>query len=357
MLAEVLHKVAAMEAKPEQDYKPRPSSAGPERCLRQMVLKANQLVGKKKGDRFVMVLDDSSLHEGLTANWIRKSTFTLQDQQLRLNCGTSVHLGAPFEVEGDIDGVIVDLIGTARLWEHKAINHFGFEKYLKGEYPLDYLTQCCLYIVGLRKRPEYKDLREALLLVKNKNTAAYLEFLLDFDPATDILTVKHLMGSDGTHMAGPIEFHGLYAGAFERFAEVEVHRVAGTLPGRQYDKSSDWQCDYCPFIDPCYEGYEREYHQEVKLDATALAKAEEYREVSDAMLTLKKRQDSLKKDLKVYLNTNGAFCAKANGMSVKISFQSKTSTDLKLIPPAILAAAQNEKTTEVIRITERSGVV
>ena len=81
MLADLLIKIAGMTAKPEAEYRPRPSSAGPERCLRQLVYKALGTPGKPTGDRFIMVLDDSSWPEELTADWIRKSAFQPPDQQ------------------------------------------------------------------------------------------------------------------------------------------------------------------------------------------------------------------------------------------------------------------------------------
>ena len=352
MIADALLKLAGMQQGPEPDYRPRPSSAGPERCLRQLCYKAHGIKGKKMADRFVVVLDDSSWHEELTADWIRKSAFQLHSQQLKVNCGTTIHLGRPFDVDGSIDGIVTDLLRVDRLWEHKAINHFSFEKYLKGAYPMDYLTQCCLYIVGLQK--VNPSIREAVLLIKNKNTSAYLEYLLDYDNAADILTVTHLIGSDGTVMDGPIEFQGLYQDAFERFAEVEKHRLENTYPPRQYDRG-DWQCDYCLFQEPCYMGYLGEFSQSVALDDMAQAQAEEYREISDSLAVLEKRQKELKKSLKAWLNSHNAFIAKGNGTSVGITFQKRSALDNTLIPVNILTAAKIEKTIEVMKITRMGG--
>ena len=123
MLADVLLKVAGTE-KREQEYRPRPSSAGPERCLRQQVYKARGQKGGPMGDRFVVVLDDSSWHEELTADWIRKTTFRLHSQQMEIICGEAPHMGQIVPVLGHIDGIITDVTGVDRLWEHKAINYF-----------------------------------------------------------------------------------------------------------------------------------------------------------------------------------------------------------------------------------------
>ena len=349
MIADALLKIAGMGQPAEQEYRPRPSSSGPEKCLRQLAYKAQGAKSKKMADRFVVVLDDSSWHEELTADWIRKSAFQLHSQQLMLNCGTTTHMGQLFDVFGSIDGIVTDLLGVDRLWEHKAINHFAFERYLKGAYPMDYLTQCCLYLVGLQKvNPK---IGEAVLLIKNKNTSAYLEFVLDYDAACDALTVLHIIGSNGTAIVEPVVFNNLYRDAFDRFAEVERHRIAGTLPPRQYDRCQDWQCDYCPVSEPCYDGYQQEFNKDVELDDAALAMAEEYKELLDSSAVIKKRQEELKKSLKKWLSDSSAFRARANGTSVGITFQTRTSVDNSLIPPEILGAAKVEKTTEVMKIT------
>ena len=349
MLAEMLLKVAGMGQKPAQLYRPRPSSSGPERCLRQLCYKAFRLAEPKMADRFVVVLDDSSWHEELTADLIRRSAFQLNSQQLRVNCGTTIHMGKLFDVCGDIDGIITDLLSVDRLWEHKAINHFGFERYLKGAYPMDYFTQCCLYLVGLQKFNPY--LREAILLIKNKNTSAYLEYLLDYDSANDSLTVKHLMRSDGTFRDGEdlAIFNNLYRNAFDRFALVEKHRLAQTLPDRQFDRS-DWQCDYCPFSEPCYENYQDEFTETVALDPEAAAQAAEYLEINDIQATFKKRQDAIKKSLKEWLNQAKACRATADGFTLKLSFKERATVDNKRIPPDILKAATVPNTIEIITV-------
>jgi hypothetical protein len=94
MLAEVLHKIAAMEAaEREQIYRPRPSVAGPEECPRKLVYFARGTPREPLLDRLATVLDDSSVHEELTAKWIERSGFTLHDRQLRVEIATITHHG------------------------------------------------------------------------------------------------------------------------------------------------------------------------------------------------------------------------------------------------------------------------
>ena len=86
MLADVLVKVAGFEKEDHGLYTPRPSLAGPERCIRQIVYWANGTPEDRTiGDRFIMVLDDSSWHEHLTADWIRQSAYTLHSEQMHIN--------------------------------------------------------------------------------------------------------------------------------------------------------------------------------------------------------------------------------------------------------------------------------
>ena len=57
------------------------------------------------------------------------------------------------------------MLGVDRLWEHKAINHFTFNKYWNGENPVDYFTQVGIYTNALT---DIIPVKEALLLIKIK---------------------------------------------------------------------------------------------------------------------------------------------------------------------------------------------
>ncbi|MCM8765940.1 MAG: hypothetical protein NC920_03735, partial [Candidatus Omnitrophica bacterium] len=136
----------------------------------------------------------------------------LQTEQRGVECGKVTHKGAPFIIKGKIDGIITDLAGVDRLLEHKAVNHFSFERYSLEEFPLDYLTQMVFYFVGLSKiQPE---IREGILLIKNKNTSQYLEFFVDYDISEDLLRVIEVIRSDGMRRDGE-EFPGLYHQSIE----------------------------------------------------------------------------------------------------------------------------------------------
>ena len=146
MLAELIPKIAAMEAAEKEPgkYYPRPSLAGPERCIRQMMYWGMDTPQEKAGDRMWLVFNDSSWHEELTADWIRKTAFRLHSEQMKVKHDF---------LTGHIDGIATDILNIDRLWEHKAINHFSFEKYWNGkdgELPLDNICQSCIYCKGLQ---------------------------------------------------------------------------------------------------------------------------------------------------------------------------------------------------------------
>ena len=103
MLADILHKLSTEE---EHPYYPRPSLAGPERCVRQLVYQGLGMPKEPLPGRTYHVFDDGTFHEELTADWIRKSAFQIHSQQMGVDCGTEqgIHL------QGSIDGVITDIV-------------------------------------------------------------------------------------------------------------------------------------------------------------------------------------------------------------------------------------------------------
>ena len=84
MLADLIPKLAVMGAKPEQPYRPRPSSAGPERCIRQMVFHGLKIPRDPLPGRALLFFDDSSWHEELTADWLRTSAYKVHSEQMEV---------------------------------------------------------------------------------------------------------------------------------------------------------------------------------------------------------------------------------------------------------------------------------
>lgn len=346
MIAEVILKVAGMESR-ESKYYPRPSLAGPERCLRQLCYFAQGYKGKPLADRFRVVLDDSSWHEELTADWIRKSAYKLHSQQMEIVCGEVPFNGGMYRIKGHIDGILTDLMGEDYLWEHKAVNHFTFQRYQKEKNPMDYLTQCAMYFQGLRKLQP--DLGKGVLLIKNKNTSEYMEFSLSYDALNDIMVIE-TVSSDGTSGRQEI-FFNLYKNAIERFVRVEEYRVNKTLPPRQYGPG-DWQCEYCPYSETCYEGYAEEFskYATVSLPEELKEVVKKYLDCSSRIKTLEKELEGYKKLFKDFLRASKAREATTDSIRVSLSLQERTTINRELIPEDILKAATVVSLSEVLSV-------
>jgi len=83
MIADIIPKLAEFERE-DWKYKPRPSNAGPERCIWQMVYHGLEAPKEPLPGRALLVFDDSSWHEELTAGWIRKSAYKLHSEQMKV---------------------------------------------------------------------------------------------------------------------------------------------------------------------------------------------------------------------------------------------------------------------------------
>jgi DNA-binding protein len=259
MIADILHKIASMEQKEETRYYPRPSLAGPERCIRQLVYWGLRVPREPLPGRTLHVFDDGVIHEKLVANWIRKSAYQLFPEhiQMKVDCGQkgNIHL------IGHIDGLLTDISGKNILWENKSINHFTCQRFWDGAIPYDYITQVCLYLKGLQK--VNPDISDAVLLIKNKNTSAYLEFLITWIPDKAIITKR--IDSNGETINMNVEIPNIVNNAFLKFQQVEDYIQRKTLPKRQYE-NNDWHCGYCGWYQHCWKDYRKEF-KELKTDA------------------------------------------------------------------------------------------
>lgn len=353
-LPKILHKIAAMEfadrkkAGDEDKYHPRPSLAGPERCIRQMVYWGRGEERKPLGGRAVLVFDDSSWHEELTRDWINKSAYRVHSDQMEIDCGDGL--------VGHIDGIITDMIEVDTLLEHKALSHFGFQAIAKGRLPLDYITQICLYLRGLLKIQP--DVAGAVLLIKNKNQAAYLEISIVYEPATDTAHILDMVDHLGEEYRIEETFPGICASAVQKFREVDAHIAAGTLPARQYDQSH-WRCQYCGFAELCWTGWKAEMGERmaddeckmtvtIEQEAATIAKAQREFKVLDFFI--KDRKQSLLD----WMKDQGARKAVGPHFTATYTAQERKTIDKDKIPPDIRKAAEKISCAEILRIRQHT---
>lgn len=365
MLAEILHRVAAMEAEErgEHIYRPRPSMSGPERCLRQMVYQARGEARKPLPGRAITVMEDSSWHEELTADLIRKGAFHVHSQQMPVSipgaypwrkdawtCNVCSKQIPADECHGHIDFIVTDMIGMDVLVEHKALSHFGFEGLLKGELPLDYLTQKAIYLRGANLiNPE---LYRGLLLVKNKNQSGYLEFLSEYDAATDTLTVLERVHHTGERMALGVQIQRITQSAFDKFQKVDQYVVRNELPPRPYDYDH-WRCQYCGYTETCYASFGTEHAkliEDVALDEE-MATLIRYRQETAAQESeARKEKESLTDKIKDALKALGVRKGRAGEYIVDWQRGLQKRLDPEALDPIVRAAATVEKPYEKLVI-------
>jgi hypothetical protein len=369
MLAEVIHKVAQLLHDDTQAYHPRPSMCSPEfpdspgRCIRQMVYHRLGAPARPLPGRALLVFDDGRWHEELSAQWIQKTAYTLHSRQQGVDIPLPAAIGTGYDcavcnppraippdiLHGHIDGLLTDCLNTTRLWEHKAINHFAFQGMLDGELPLDYIAQGCAYLAGLQgPRP---DIQEALLLLKNKNTSAYLEFRFHYDPVADRCTLVERIASNGTAEPPHETIDGILTSAFAKFQIVEEYAALGALPPRPYRQDS-WRCSYCSWGDSCWENYAAEVaarDPEAPIPELA-ATLEQYYEAKRAKAQGDKTMKRLRPLILNALEARNTKRGVADGLIAAVRTQQRTELDHELLPPAAKKAAMQTRTIEVLDV-------
>lgn len=326
MIAELIPKVAQMTREEEKPFYPRPSSAGPERCIRQMVYHGLNVPREPLPGRAVVIFSDSSFHEDLTADWIRQTAFKLHSEQMEVTCREPM-------TKGHIDGIITDVLGIDRLWEHKALNHFTFNRYWGGELPLDNLAQCAVYIDGIQTH-DNPDLSEGLLLIKNKNTAQYIDYEIEYDRNVDCLTVLKCTHSNEEQRIINQPIHDIVQNACNKFYQVLGFIEKKTLPKRQYHINDDWQCEYCGWAKTCWEGYEKEFNElatETDLSNEIADTVRYYKELGAQKSDIEKEYKALSKKVKDIMKDAGAREGRAGEYRVKLNLQKNDRIDKTLL--------------------------
>ena len=253
--------------------------------------------------------------------------------------------------KGSVDGIITDLLSVDRLFEHKNINTFSFERYKKGNFPLDYFVQTALYMNGLQK--VNPDINEALLLIKNKNNAAFLEFRLHYDRKSDTLSLIEMICSDGMRAKPECIMPGVTQAAVDKFAAIREYVRTKTLPKRPFDYNCDYPCSYCSFYAKCWEGYENEFKslaENVELDSEIEELASYYLEVSGHSTEMGKEKEGLKAQIKKLLLDKGVKSGKAGPYVIKITQHTTTSLDEEMIPADVIQQAKRETKYEKLTI-------
>ena len=350
MIADLIPKIAAMEAAEEEhEYFPRPSLSGPERCARQMVYWGLGVEKKPLPGRAQLVFDDSSWHEELTGDWLRKSAYRLHSEQMKVDAGERHGI----KLKGRIDGILTDINEVDRHLEHKAISHFIFQRCWKGELPLDNIAQTCLYNAGLQKINP--DIRESILLLKNKNTAQYMEFLIHYQE--DEAWIFERGNSQGERIEMDERIPNVVEDAFRKFADVRDHIAAKTLPKRQYDMDH-WRCSYCLWAETCWANWAKELRElrtEALLPQEIAEMAKGCKEMGSHRLLIEKEEKELKGRIGDAMKEAGVREGRAGEWAVELKLMEKPYLDKEFIPAETLKRATRTSRYEQLFIRKIKG--
>ena len=349
MLAEIMHGLAEMEFtdKDNNEFYPRPSSAGPMKCIRQMVYHGLKISKTPLPGRTYHVFDDGHWHEELILNWLRKSSFRIHSEQMKVET-------RPPMTFGHIDALFTDMLNIDRLLEIKGYNHFTFNRFWDGELPLDNLSQCAIYLDALQRNAN-PDLKQCVLLIKNKNTAQYIEFEVEYSLFEDALTVIR-----STHSTGEVRkinqiMPEIVVSACDKFKRTLEFIDKKTLPKRQYHINEDWQCEYCQWCKVCWENYEQEFNElktNIDLPNEIADTIRYYKELGAQKKDIESEYDDLNAKIKQIMKDAGAKQGKAGEYLVKISMIKNNRIDKDLLSPTEIDKATKQSFYERIFISK-----
>lgn len=374
MLAEIIPSIAGLDQR-KFKYNPRPSSSGPERCIRSMVYNALGIEPKALPGRSILTMDDSTWHETLSIDWINKSAYRLHSNQMGIDC---LELKSQFldkewyckackrtiprhMLHGHIDGILQEPEELEHLFEHKAINHFTFQAYESGDLiPYDYVAQVVIYYVGLKKILQ-KDLSFSILFVKNKNTAQYMEFHIEYDEQTDIAKIESYRVEYNNDGFPQIKFikesfmEKVIAGTIEKYLLIDKYVNENTLPKRQYGIDS-WRCEYCGWNEYCWKDYGKEMEERkesIKVDDEIFGDIQIYYAIDKEMKSNEKQLKVLKQKIKLYLINENAKYGLAGDCTAILSTKTKKSLNKDLISAEIIEQATVKTTYEELKIRNK----
>ena len=356
-------------------------------CLRKILYYALKIPREKMSDRFYLTMDDSSWHEYLTLDWLSKSVYQIHSKDLLLE---------PFVVNGEtvrcrIDTMLTDPSGNDVVIEHKALNDGGWGKYYGGtEIPWDYFCQTVSYIVGLHKITG--KWVPGILLIKNKNSARYLEYHCIYKPENDTLyvqlyTVDWDDNPEGVALPTLMRLHVTEKGYIVAkpdlapgtrywtyilpIADITKRIIANyekrdkyisenKLPAREYD-ITDWHCSYCGYKYVCWGNYKEEIAKRKVdysiTDEKILEKSESLNNIKETIKILEKQEKILTAELTVFMQNQDVKSASAKRYGLELKESEMTKLDKKKIPLEILAAATvTIKTKESLNIFDKEKI-
>ena len=288
------------------------------RCIRALVYHAQGVPADEFPDRAILVFEDGNWHEELIKDHIRKTVFQLDELKGQKQRIYIAKIGDKV-MDGEIDGLVTDPLNKTRLLEIKSINHFGFER-LKDQ-PLDeHRRQANLYLHGLCLAK--MEIREAVILYKNKNTSAMKEFIVEYDSVQAWNDIA-------------------------MFKDIEARAKSGDIPARPYTLD-DWHCQYCRWQTHCWEGYAGEVaalSKDVALSEEIETAARYYNELGAQKTEIEKERDGIGEMLRQALKAAQAQSGRAGEYLLTLSVGERKKIDEDLVPLEAIKKVPSERFT------------
>ena len=355
MLAEFVNALAKTYQSDEaQPYYARPSMAGPDRCIRALTYQALGVKAEYFPGRAIMAMDDSSWHEELTIQWMERSVLKVHSRQMPVDipapginpygfwCSVCKKNIPAEMIHGHIDWIIQPPTGFEVLAEHKALSHFQCQKIETGEdgyLPMDNIVQTCIYSKGLQL--VQPNLSRIVLIIKNKNTAQFIELEGDYNAETDTLLIERKIISRGDAPAEIVQMMTVIerpvSNAFDKFREVQRYAGLKTLPVRPFSYDTDFPCGYCRWGKLCWSTFYEEFlrfPENVTLSKEIEQKAIEYKKLGAIMNQTKKEHEEIKEELRAAVMAIPAKSGRAGQFLIELKPYEETDIDEALVPPA-----------------------
>ncbi len=365
-------------------------------CDRELYMQAKGLWSLAPGNRLLGIFRDGEAHEELTGSRLEKAgvrivhaqkgcSLALPDNELirssRNIAGVSFHqcpvcgeaLPSPC-LHGHIDFVVQNpLTKRPEIIEHKAVNTHSWQATVERlteqggrgawAHHTRYCVQLGLYLVSLSRQEGLPD-AEGVLLMKDKNTAQFLDIRLRYEAPSDILRVvgaavegRSVMGEDGAFAV-----RGFMGHAVNKVMRIE--RAVRAPEERHMLRVPEAQCSSCAARTACRS----EFHVPVEADTgetglTVPATAEiasrmvEMKRLKDEIAALERRRDGIKSYLVSVLKTlaereNKAVSIVAAEEGLILSLRQWTRTDLDRTAYEALSAEEKAVVDKALKTTE-----
>jgi hypothetical protein len=198
-------------------------------------------------------------------------------------------------------------------------------------------------------------LNEALLLIKNKNTAQYMEFHIVYE--ADTATVIERCHSTGERIPMDYKLEHITESAIQKFINVQGYIDNKTLPKRQYGIDS-WRCEYCGWYQECWKNYQEEFEAlstRGMLPNEAADAVRYYKELAAQETDIKKEKEKMKEIVKLAMKEIEAREAAAGEYICKLSLGEREQIDRALIPYDILEQATTRSIVERFTVAKVKG--